>query len=31
MDGRYNKDFDHPDVKRVYNWKEIYETITGII
>ena len=25
----YNKDFYHKDIKRVHNWKEIYETIVG--
>ncbi len=29
MDHHYNKDFYHEEVKRVKNWKEIYETITG--
>jgi uncharacterized HAD superfamily protein len=29
MDRHYNKDFEHPEIKRVQNWKEIYEIITG--
>jgi hypothetical protein len=29
MDHHYNKGFSHPEVKRVKNWKEIYNTITG--
>jgi uncharacterized HAD superfamily protein len=29
MDRHYNKDFNHPAIKRVYNWKEIYGIITG--
>jgi hypothetical protein len=29
MDRHYNQGFNHPEVKRVQNWKEIYEIITG--
>jgi len=29
MDQHYNKDFRHPNVKRVKNWKRIYEIVIG--
>jgi uncharacterized HAD superfamily protein len=29
MDRHYNRDLDDPRIKRVYNWKEIYQTIIG--
>jgi hypothetical protein len=29
MDRHYNKNQEHQDVKRVYSWKDIYETIVG--
>jgi hypothetical protein len=29
MDRSYNKRFSHPSIKRVNNWKEIYEIVTG--
>ena len=27
MNGRYNKDYQNPKIKRVYNWNEIYNEI----
>jgi hypothetical protein len=29
IDHPYNKDFDHPDVIRVNNWKEIHQIVSG--
>lgn len=29
MDRSYNKMFSHSEIKRVHNWKEIYEIVTG--
>jgi hypothetical protein len=29
MDRHYNRDFSHEHVKRVHNWKEIYQIVTG--
>jgi hypothetical protein len=29
IDHLYNKDFDHPDVIRVNNWKEIHQIVSG--
>ena len=31
MDRHYNRDFSHDQVKRVQNWKEIYQIVTGEI
>ena len=28
MNSRYNKDYENPNIKRVYNWKEIYNEIS---
>jgi hypothetical protein len=29
MEHGHNMDFDHPEIPRVKNWKEIYERIVG--
>ena len=28
MNSRYNKDYENANIKRVYNWKEIYNEIS---
>ena len=28
MNSIYNKDYENPNIKRVYNWKEIYNEIS---
>jgi len=29
MEHGHNMDFEHPEIPRVKNWKEIYERIVG--
>ena len=29
IDHEYNRDFDHPEITRVNNWKEIHKLVTG--
>jgi hypothetical protein len=29
IDHEYNRDFEHPDVQRVSNWKQIHEILSG--
>jgi len=29
MEHGHNMDFDHPEIPRVKNWKEIYDKIVG--
>ena len=31
IDHPYNQDFDHPDIIRVSNWKEVYQVLNGKI
>jgi len=29
IDHQYNRDFEHPDVQRVSNWKQVHEILSG--